>query len=121
MNTVRLHGIGCAIATVIIGMTTSGASGAPFLSGNELYTSCTSPADRGECIGYVEGVLDTADFEGLFYKGNSNLRAAVEGSNVEWCPHPGLHPGRQPMSLRNFCVIILRFGMTVPQASSLRR
>jgi Rap1a immunity proteins len=94
MNTVRLHGIGCAIATVIIGMTTSGASGAPFLSGNELYTSCTSPADRGECIGYVEGVLDTADFEGLFYKGNSNLHAAVEGSNVEWCPPPGITSGQ---------------------------
>lgn len=95
MNTFRLHGIGCAMAVVIMGTTTGGASGAgPFLSGNDLYTSCTSPGDHAECIGYVGDVLDTADYEGIFYKGNSNLHAAVEGLNVEWCPPPGITSGQ---------------------------
>jgi hypothetical protein len=75
-----------------------GAEGGAFFSGNELYASCTSARDRAECIGYVEGVLDTADFEGLFYRGRSNLHS-FEGHSFdgrrqyyvdEWCQPIGV-------------------------------
>jgi hypothetical protein len=78
----------CAIAKIILVIVVGEPANAAFFSGNELYAICTSVSERAECIGYVEGVLDVADFEGIFYHGRYNLHSFEGGPPHyvdEWC------------------------------------
>jgi hypothetical protein len=93
----RLLRIGLAlIATNAVGRVEAAA----FLSGNDLYAACTSLGGRAECIGYVEGILDAADFEGIYYRGRSDLHWFGSGfdkwhpSVAEWCVPLGATSGQ---------------------------
>ena len=73
---------------------------AGYLTAGDLYRICTTPAERILCIGYVEGVLDVADFEGLYYRGRFNLHWFGQGFDerhpyvAEWCMPLAITSGR---------------------------
>jgi hypothetical protein len=77
-----------AFAESTLVITLSKSAETTFFSGNELYAICTSASERAECEGYVKGVLDVADFEGIFYHGRYNLHSFEGGPPHyidEWC------------------------------------
>lgn len=117
------------IAAAAIIVLATGAAG-PFLTGNDLYSACIARTGLGyaECVGYVEGVLDTADIEGLYYMGNSNLHGFDEGRTYpesrdingklypfvfEWCQPAGVTSGQ-------FADVVVKFLRDNPEARQTR-
>jgi hypothetical protein len=66
-------------AILAVSLAATGTASAEFKTGNDLYSECTAPADWQRrflfCHGYIEGIADAEDLEGLRESGFMDPKA----------------------------------------------
>jgi hypothetical protein len=66
-------------AILAVTLAATGTASAEFKTGNDLYSECTAPADWQRrflfCYGYIEGIADANDLEGLRESGFMDPKA----------------------------------------------